>query len=476
MTAATTADRNDRAFLGHPKGVAYLSFTEAWERFSYYGMTALLVLYMKAQLLQPGHIENVAGMGFARSFFEGLYNHGAALSVVALASTIYGFYASTVYLTPLLGGLLADVVGRTRTTIIGACIMALGHFLMAFDQSFLIALVCLMIGAGCLKGNIATQVGALYSPEDKRRADGFQIFYLGINGGVIFGPMITGYLGQGIAWHYGFGAAGVGMLISLVIYISGLKHLPKDPPRGKAAVEAKAARAPMTGREVRAIVMLVALLPVLAVSIVGNNQIFNSYLIWADAHADLHFLGVPILTSQMVSVDSIVSVAMLLAMVVFWRVWKTRFPEPDELGKIAIGCFFSGAGVACLALGQMLAGSGKVGFHWLLLFHLLNDIGFANVLPVGLALFARAAPRQIAGMMIGVYYVHLWAGNQLVGLLGTKYESMDPVQFWLLHAALVAGAGVVFLVIKLFAGHILEGGASEPDMTTVALADAQETP
>src|SRR3569832_1209940 len=114
MTAATTADRNDRAFLGHPKGVAYLSFTEAWERFSYYGMTALLVLYMKAQLLQPGHIENVVGMGFARRLFEGVYNHGAAMTVVALASTIYGFYASTVYLTPLFGGLLADFVGRTR--------------------------------------------------------------------------------------------------------------------------------------------------------------------------------------------------------------------------------------------------------------------------------------------------------------------------------------------------------------------------
>lgn len=476
--AATTADRNDTAFLGHPRGVAYLSFTEAWERFSYYGMTALLVLYMKNQLLQPGHVEKVLGMGAARSFFEGLYNHGAAMTVVALASAIYGFYASMVYLTPLIGGFIADFVGRTATIIFGACIMALGHFLMAFDQSFLLALICLMVGAGCLKGNIATQVGMLYSPEDKRRADGFQIFYLGINGGVIFGPMITGYLGEGIAWHYGFGAAGVGMLVSLVIYLSGLKYLPKDPPRGRAArAEAKAARAPFTGAEVRALIMLVCLLPVLALSIVGNNQIFNSYLVWAESNADLHFLGVPILTAQMVSVDSIVSVATLLGMVVFWRAWKTKFPEPNELGKIAIGCFFSAAGVACLALGQSLTPTGgKVAFGWLLAFHLLNDIGFANVLPVGLALFARAAPRQIAGLVIGVYYTHLWAGNQLVGILGAQYEKMDPVQFWLLHAGLVGGSGAVFVVIWLFASRVLAGTPSEPDVVTVARADAGETP
>jgi POT family proton-dependent oligopeptide transporter len=474
---ATTADRHDTAFLGHPRGVAYLSFTEAWERFSYYGMTAILVLYMSKQLLLPGHVENILGFPAARSFFEGVYGGGKTLSVIALASAIYGFYSSTVYLTPLLGGLLADVIGRTRTIIFGACIMALGHFLMAFDQSFLLALICLMVGAGCLKGNIATQVGALYSPEDKRRADGFQIFYLGINGGVIFGPMLTGYLGD-LSWHYGFGAAGVGMLISLVIYLSGLKYLPADPPRGRAArSEAKAARPPMTGAEVRALILLVFLLPVLALSIVGNNQIFNSYLIWADTRADLHLFGMRILTAQMVSVDSIVSVITLLGMVIFWRWWKTRFPEPDELGKIAIGCFFGAAGVACLALGQSLTpAGGKVAFGWLLAFHLLNDIGFANVLPVGLALFARAAPRQIAGLVIGVYYTHLWAGNQLVGWLGTQYEKMDPVQFWLLHAGLVAAAGVVFVLIKLFLGRVLAGAPEEPDVVTVARADAGETP
>jgi POT family proton-dependent oligopeptide transporter len=419
-------------------------------------------------------VENIVGWGFARSAFEQLYGGGKTMTVVALASAVYAFYSSSVYLTPLLGGLIADRVGRTRTIIFGGCAMALGHFLMAFDASFLLALVCLLIGSGCLKGNIATQVGQLYSPEDKRRADGFQIFYLGINGGVIFGPMITGYLGEGIAWHYGFGAAGIGMLVSLAIYLSGLKHLPPDPPRGAQARGAKAARPPLTSAETKAIVLLVCLLPVLALSIVGNNQIFNSYLIWADSNADLHLFGVPILTSQMVSVDSIVSVITLVAMVMFWRAWKTRFPEPDELGKIAIGCFFGAAGVGCLALGQAMTPQGdKVAFGWLLAFHLLNDIGFANVLPVGLALFARAAPRQFAGAVIGVYYLHLWAGNQLVGYLGTRYETMAPVQFWLLHAGLVATSGVVMVLVRLMFGGLLRGAPAEPDVVT---ADAGRTP
>jgi POT family proton-dependent oligopeptide transporter len=432
---------------------------------------------MNAQLLKPGHVEHVVGLSLVRPILEAIYGGGKHFSDQQLSSAIYAVYSSTVYLTPLLGGVIADWLGRTRTIIVGALVMALGHFLMAFDASFLIALACLMFGAGCLKGNIATQVGGLYSREDNRRADAFQIFYLGINAGVIFGPTITGYLGQGIAWHYGFGAAGVGMLIALVIYLAGRRYMPPDEPRTADSKPAAAARAPISRRDWQALILLLAILPVLAVSVVGNNQIPNTYLIWANDLADLHFLGITILSSQLVAVDSAVSVAMLLGMVVFWRAWKTRFPEPDELGKIVIGCLMSGAGVALLAVGSILAGPGhKVGFGWLLAFHFVNDIGFANVFPVGLALFARAAPKHIAGLVIGIYYLHLWIGNNLVGYLGTLYQQMTPVQFWLLHAALVGGAGVVFLVMKLLFGRVLTGAPAEPDAEVVALADAGETP
>ena len=468
--AALAAIHEDRAFLGHPKGLAYLAFTEAWERFSYYGMQTLLVLYMVHQLLLPGHIEHVAGFAWLRAALS----HGHPISNQAIASEVFGLYSGLVYFTPFFGGLLADwVLGRTKTVVVGACLMALGHFLMAFDVSFLPALICLMLGSGCFKGNIATQVGGLYAPEDLRRADGFQVFYLGINAGVIVAPFVTGTLAEKVAWHYGFGAAGVGMLISLVIYLSGRRYLPPDPPRRVKGV-ASPARPPMTGHDWRTLTLLVLMLPVLSASVVGNNEIFNAYLVWAERSANLKLFGQPILTEWLISVDAIVSVATLAAMVVFWRVWKTRFKEPDELGKMGIGCLFGAAGVACLALGTILTpAGGKVSFGWLVLFHLLNDIGFANVLPVGLALYARAAPRAIAGSVVGLYYLHLFAGNLFVGWLGGLLEKMPAVQFWLTHAALVGGAGVMLFIVKALFGRLLTGKPAEPDFVT---ADAQETP
>ncbi len=453
MAADTTVTAEDRWFFGHPKGLAFLAFTEAWERFSYYGMQTLLVLYMVHQLLLPGHVENIAGFVPFRAALE----HGHPMSNQALASAVFGLYAGLVYFTPFFGGLLADrVLGRTKTIILGACLMALGHFLMAFDQPFLAALVCLMLGSGCFKGNIATQVGHLYSETDNRRADAFQIFYLGINAGVILAPIVVGTLAHQVAWHYGFGAAGVGMLFSLVIYLSGRRHLPADTAGVSPASEVVAAPATLTSRDIRIATLLVLLVPVLAASVVGNQEIFNAYLVWAERSADLQLFGHKILTEYLVSVDSLVSAATIAAMVVFWRWWATRWKEPDELGKIIIGCFFGAVGVAGLALGSVLTpAGGKVSFGWLLLFHLFNDIGFANVLPVGLALYARSAPKAIAGSIVGLYYLHLFAGNLFVGWLGGQLEKMPSAQFWLIHAALVGGAGAVFLVVRMIWGQML---------------------
>jgi len=210
-----SASRDDTAFLGHPKGLAYLAFTEAFERFSYYGMQALLVLYLVKYLLKPGNVENVA-------FFDSFRQIYGNIDGQPLASAIVGTYFALVYLTPIFGGLLADrVLGKRRTVLIGAIVMAAGHFLMAFEASFLFALLCLVLGCGMLKGNIASQVGSLYRPADLRRADAFQIFYLGINAGVIAAPLIVGTLGEKYGWHRVFVAAVVGMLVSLAIYIKG---------------------------------------------------------------------------------------------------------------------------------------------------------------------------------------------------------------------------------------------------------------
>lgn len=461
---------NDRSFFGHPRGLGYLAFTEAWERFSYYGMQALLVLYMVNRLLHPGHIERVAGFVTFQHVLNAIYR--GPLSIEALASAIFGLYTGLVYLTPIGGGLLADrLLGRTRTVTLGALLMAAGHFLMAFDVTFLAALTCLLIGVGCFKGNLASQVGALYETGDNRRADAFQIYYLFINGGVIAAPLIAGTLGEVYGWHYGFGAAGVGMLIGLCIYLSGRRCLPPDSP----AVEKHqpAARIPLTHREKMGIIALLALLPVLTIAVIGNQQIFNAYLIWAQGHANLIFFSHKMPTTWLITLDSILSVTFLALAVVFWRIWSKYFPEPAEITKMGIGSLCAVTGFLSLSLGAAFAAhsGGKVSIGWLIGFHTLNSIGFANVFPVSLALYARVAPPALSATIIGIFYLHLFAANNLVGWIGGFLDKMPATQFWLLHASFCGFAGIVFLISGWLFGHLLAPG----DNASLAQADNGNT-
>src|SRR3954463_1701293 len=232
-------DRNDRAFLGHPKGLGYLGFTEGCERFSYYSMQTLLVLYMVNYLLLPGRMEKVVGLDWLNAHVY------PGLSGQPLASAIFGTYTALVYLTPIFGGMIADRwLGRNMTLIIGGVLMAIGHFLMAIEPAFVLALLSLLLGVGAFKGNIASQVGALYGPTDLRRAMAFQIFYIFINVSVIIAPLVSGTLGQKVGWHYGFGCAGVVMVVGLLLYLSGRRYLPAEEL--KTPSEDPALREPLT--------------------------------------------------------------------------------------------------------------------------------------------------------------------------------------------------------------------------------------
>src|ERR1700744_3258613 len=212
--------------FGHPRGLTFLFATEMWERFSYYGMRALLVLYMTKYLLLPGHSGSVAGLDGARHAPEDIFG---PLDVQPLSSQIWGFYTGLVYFTPIFGGLLADrVLGRRRTVVIGAALMAIGHFMMASERLFLFALLALILGSGAFKPNISTQVGGLYAPGDHRRDRAYSIFYVGINVGAMLAPLVCGTLGEEVGWHWGFAAAGVGMTIALVIYLYASPMLPMD--------------------------------------------------------------------------------------------------------------------------------------------------------------------------------------------------------------------------------------------------------
>ena len=445
----------DDSFLGHPRGLAYLAFAEAFERFSFYGMQTLLVLYMATTLLNPGHVEHIAGFAGFRAGIEALY--GRPLSVTALGSAIFGAYAGLVYLTPIAGGMIADRwLGRTRTITLGALLMTGGHFLMAFEASFLLALACLVTGVGMFKGNMAAQVGGLYAPADLRRADAFQIYSLIFSCGAIAAPLVAGTLGEVYGWHYGFAAAGIGMICGLGIYLAGRRYLPAD-----VVTRSDHAAAPaMTRRERRAVILLVALLPVLAVGVIGNMQIFNAYLLWARRDANLVLFGHVMPTSWLVSIDAAVSVGFIVVVLGFWRWWAQRRSMPAEITKMTIGLGFAVLALLALAAGAGLAnsglsGTGKVGIGWLLAFHVLNSIGMANYIPVGLALYARAAPRALSGTMIGIFYMHLFLANNLVGWLGGLIEWMPPTQFWLLHAGLTAAAGMVLLIVARLFGAVL---------------------
>jgi POT family proton-dependent oligopeptide transporter len=437
-------------FFGHPGGLFTLAFTEGWVGFSYYGMQSLLVLYMTSQLLLPQHLRHVIGFAGFHSFLDWLYGHREG---AALASSVMGLYSALIFATPLLGGIIADrLLGRTRTIILGAVLMTIGHFLMAFDASFLIALACIITGMGCA-GTLKAQVGDLYAIDDTRRADAFQIYVMSVNVAVIIAPLICGTLGEGIAWHWGFAAAGVGMLIGLIVYLVGRRSLPPEPVR---KIDGRTVHPPLTTKDYKALAVLAALLPVLAVAAIGNQEIFNGYLIWAKANYELHFFGHIMPVSWLLSLDAFISVGTLLAAVVFWRWWSKHHRDPDEIIKMTIGAAIAALAPAILAAASAHAAGGhKVGLIWGVGFHVVNDIGFANVYAIGLALFSRAAPAALGATVVNAYVLHLFLANLLVGWLAGLLEVMPPTQFWLMHTALIAGAAVVLLIFARVFRNIL---------------------
>jgi POT family proton-dependent oligopeptide transporter len=490
-------DRNDRAFLGHPKGLGFLGFTEACERFSYYSMQTLLTLYMVNYLLLAGHIEGVAGLSWLRAW------HYPGLEGQPLASAIFGDYTSLVYLMPILGGIIADkLTGRRVALIAGGLVMALGHFLMAVEGAFLFALLALIVGVGLFKGNIATQVGELYGEKDLRRAMAFQIFYIFINVSVIAAPLISGTLGQEVGWHYGFGCAGVVMVLGLAIYLSGQKWLPADlgvadQDRGKLVGRVVAGAIGIAAlvvgwlmvsgilfsswivgtisalvligalywfltrnlsREDRFCVLtLCILIPVMAISLLTNQEIFNAYLVWGDQQFNLNFMGTTLPSSWLITLDAILSFSMLVAVAAFWKWWSLKHREPDEISKMIIGSFFTIAGGACLFMAALTQPEGgKIGLFWPFMFHLLNSIGFAHILPISLALFTKIAPKQITATVIGLYYLAFFGANKMVGYVGGLYSSLPTTTFWLLHIGSAAFGLVAFVAFKVMLGHRME--------------------
>ncbi len=443
MTAATIGAR-ERTFFGEPRGLAYLSFTEAWERFSYYGMTALLVLYMTQQLLLPGHVENIAGFAGFRAALESVFG---PMTTLALASQIVGLYTGFVYFTPVLGGVIADrIIGRRSAVIIGAIMMSAGHLAMAFDQSFLLALLLLITGCGLLKGNISTQVGELYDESDgEGRTRGFAIFSMAINFGAFVGPLLCGLLAQIYGWHAGFGLAAVLMLIGLFTYISGFKYL-ADKPRSAPKTGPEAAQQTAASKgEWRIVAALGVVAFITIFQSIGYYQNTNLGLIWINEHVDLNWFGFRVPVSWFNSIDALASIVGVPFLVTLWTWQDKHGGEPSDLVKIGIGAWITVAANALLAVAALMTPRASVIFP--ILYDVLLGIGFLYYWPVLLALVSRAAPAKVKATLMGAVFLTLFVANFIIGWIGGLYERMTPAAFWGMEAAISAIGGVLALVL-----------------------------
>ncbi len=435
-------------WFGHPPGLSVLAATELWDRISFHGMQALLVLYMVGQLLLPGHVENIAGFAGFRAAIEHLTG---PLSVQALASQVFGLYVGLVALTPLLGGVIGDRwLGRRWTIALGALLMTAGHFCMAFDQAFLVAMLLLILGSGLLRGNLSPQLGELYPAKDRRRAVAFQIYGATVNLGAFIAPLLTGTLGVAYGWHFGFGFAGFGMLIGLIIFLAGQGTLPPRPVRVTKAA------APRLSRQERRIVVFLVTLPLItALFWVAQSQIWNTYNIWARDHVDLTIGTFVMPVPWLQSLDGLAPFLLLPPLLLYWRGQAARGREPDELGKAAIGCFIFAASTLLLASGQWVTDArGKTLLIWVVAFHLSSNLGWLFFAPTITALFSRLAPPRVNATLIGVSATAVTLGSLISGRLGGLYESLPASLFWGLHAASVGLAGVLLLLMRLRLGHI----------------------
>ena len=425
-------------------------------------MQALLVLYMVEQLLLPGHVEHIEGFAGLRSVIE---SATGPLSTQALASQIFGLYVGLVYFTPVFGGALGDrVLGRTRTVALGAFLMTAGHFSLAFDQSFLLALLLLILGAGCLRGNLAPQLGELYAKEDRRRTAAFQAYGATINIGAFIAPIVTGFLGQAYGWHFAFAFAGVGMLIGLAIYLSGRRYLPAERQR-----DATQAFEPLTAADKQIIVWLIALVLGTMMFWIAQSQVWNTYNIWVRDHVDLKFGSWTMPVPWLQSLDGLAPFIWLPVFLTVWRWQASRGREPGEFGKMAIGCVIFGASTMLLAAATYFpSASGKASLLWAIAFHMGSNIGWLYFSPITTALYSRAAPRSVNATMMGVNYLSVFLGSVISGRLGGLYEKLDPAQFWTLHAAIVCAGGGVILLIGARLRLLL--GAVEQQVPSAAVA------
>jgi POT family proton-dependent oligopeptide transporter len=431
----------DRGFFGHPRGLSTLFFTEMWERFSYYGMRAFLILYMTAPAA-------AGGLGFAD----------------ARAASIYGTYTGSVWGAAILGGLVADrVLGQYRSVLVGAIVIAAGHFTLAFKalSFFYTGLALIVVGTGLLKPNVSTLVGSLYEPGDTRRDAGFSLFYMGINLGAFIGPLIAGYFAQRVNWHLGFACAGFGMALGVVQYVLGKRRLepaiirlqnraaapPAAAARGSVPVAASGGFTAAEWMRMAAIVVFF----LAAVLFWGAYEQAGSTLnLFADRYTRLEMFGFTFPSSWFQSVQPIFVI--LLAPVFAWLWIRLGRHEPSVPAKFAIALVFMGLSFLILVPAGAMAQSGtgiRVSPMWLVWSYFISELGELCLSPVGLSAVTKLAPVRIIGLMMGVWFLSNAFGNKLAGWAAGFFSTV-PLHdlFREVSIVLIAAGLVMFALVK----------------------------
>jgi POT family proton-dependent oligopeptide transporter len=447
-----TLPQGKTTFGGHPRALRTLFLTEMWERFSYYGMRALLMLYMVAPKAN-------GGLGFA----------------VIDAAAIYGWYTSLVYLTSLPGGYLADTfLGQRTSVVIGGAVIALGHFCLALPTlgSFYLGLGLIVLGTGLLKPNVSTLVGGLYAPGDLRRDGGFSIFYMGINLGAMIAPIACGYLAQSesflgflsahgldphLGWHFGFACAGLGMVFGVLQFVLGIKNFgevgarPSNPMVATPTVgiaTTSAGPKPLTRDDWTRLAAIVVLFLFASLFWAAYEQAGSSLNLFADQLTDNRILGYAFPSSWLQSVNSIFII--VLSPVFGWLWVAMGKHQPSSPAKFALGLLCVAVSFFIVAEGAKLAHDtgGKVSPWWLIAVYLFSTLGELCVSPVGLSTVTKLAPARFAALMMGVWFLSLAAGNKLGGFIAGHYDPNGSLP-WLFLTVAFFSLGAAFILALL---------------------------
>ncbi len=414
----------------HPKGLPILFFTEMWERFSFYGMRAILVLYLTKETIG----EN-PGLGWSNTD----------------ALALYGWYTMLVYVMSIPGGYLADrVLGQKKTVFLGGILIAIGQFTLAVDNTvaFYSGLFFLISGVGCLKPNISTMVGGLYEEGDPRRDSGFIIFYIGINIGAATAPLLVGYIGEVYGWHYGFAVAGFGMLLGQIVYLWGQKHLKtvgNFVPVKKISGSKK--NEPLTQIEKDRVVVLLISFIIVIIFWAAYEQAGGLMNLYTKEKINRVVLGWEIPASLFQSVPAFFVIIFGTIVASFWTKRNLKGKESSSLFKMAIGTIVMGTGFLMMSGAALEATDGtKAMLIWLIASYLLQVLGELSISPVALSFITKLAPLKYASIMMGIYFAATGLGNKLAGMVGELAQHAGELEVFTGIFVFCLAFGVLLLI------------------------------